>query len=431
MSYKNTKPNGTTLLSSSSASSLCRLPVVALASCLLLAWTGEGCMIQGTDSGFCDYRYHPMYYSKTPNDPYAWLSEPKGDWQSYVAESMKMWANGTEPGQFGSCQTGSDGHCLSYCGKYLFGFKPKESDTFPASHNYYVPCVPRDQSLPKDRNFPQGRFQAHTVREKDRWIHDFVNEYIFNPVYGRIKVEKSEKDDDEEVDEYLRPDRDTEIRFSEPTGRCKDAYMAYQCWINFPRCDVNTNESLPMCRSACENMMEICGYPEHMWRCGDARYFNSQDGWDFDSQSGGSPEMGYTDEANPNYKPGDPKNKLGKRQNGFQIAKWKEEHNWYMQWDDTDQKMVEVEGDPLPADTSTLRIDSTYIEGSNTLRRDFFPGQPFKSIECHKTIDNICDHKPVCTPSFPGSSPGLMETRPWILALTSIAAVGLVVELLF
>lgn len=155
---KNTKPNGTTpsLLSSSSASSLCRLPVVALASCLLLAWTGEGCMIQGTDSGFCDYRYHPMYYSKTPSDPYAWLSEPKGDWQSYVAESAKMWANGTEPGQFGSCQTASDGHCLSYCGKYV-----SSPPTAPSAPRRRLPtCTTPYFSLYNARSFSASSLRS-------------------------------------------------------------------------------------------------------------------------------------------------------------------------------------------------------------------------------------------------------------------------------
>ena len=65
-------------------------------------------------------------------------------------------------------------------------------------------------------------------------------------------------------------------RFTEPLGRCENAYISYFCWVNFPRCDLNTNESLPMCRSACENMFESCGYPEEMWRCGNAEYFNAQ-----------------------------------------------------------------------------------------------------------------------------------------------------------
>ena len=133
----------------------------------------------------------------------------------------------------------------------------------------------------------------------------------------------------QEVDEFGRPGRDTAIRFTEPTGRCKNAYYAYLCWVNFPRCDVNTNESLPMCRSACENMFNICGYPEHMWRCGDTQYFNSQDGWDFDSQSGGLPEPGFLDDAGKagEASPGDGGG-IGKKQNGFQLRQFEKEHGW-------------------------------------------------------------------------------------------------------
>ena len=83
-------------------------------------------MIQGTDSGTCDYRYHPMYYSKTPNDPNAWLSEPKPDRLKYMDASSKMWSRSTDVGEFGSCANGDketendvDAHCLNYCGSFV------------------------------------------------------------------------------------------------------------------------------------------------------------------------------------------------------------------------------------------------------------------------------------------------------------------------
>lgn len=244
--------------------------------------------------------------------------------------------------------------------------------------SFYVPCVPRDQKLPKDRNYPEGRFQMHTARNKDMWVHDFINNYIYNKVYGRVTVEMDKEMRDNDMDEYGRVGLETAERFSEKMGRCKNAYESYICWINFPRCDTKTNESLPMCRSACENMFESCGYPEHMWRCGDAEYFNSQDESELR-------EISYV--SSSRYSEDNPKNEVGEA-NTFQQGEYKK---WRP-------------GEDLPSDLTKVGIDPNYVEGSDTLRRDFFPGQPFKDIECAGYVDDICIHVPVCTPSFFGAS---------------------------
>ena len=133
------------------------------------------------------------------------------------------------------------------------------------------------QSLPQDRNYPDGRFHEHTPRKKDKWVEDFIG-FFLNDLqpWGREAVERTFEKEAPGYDEYGRQDLEVAQRFTEPTGRCREAYEAYFCWVNFPRCDINTNQSLPMCRSACENMFEICGYPEEMWRCGEAEYFNAQ-----------------------------------------------------------------------------------------------------------------------------------------------------------
>ena len=55
---------------------------------------------------------------------------------------------------------------------------------------------------------------------------------------------------------------------------CQNAYKNYMCWINFPRCDLSTDETLPTCRSACENYFISCGYEQKLWRCGKTKYFN-------------------------------------------------------------------------------------------------------------------------------------------------------------
>jgi hypothetical protein len=59
---------------------------------------------------------------------------------------------------------------------------------------------------------------------------------------------------------------------------CQEAYKRYFCYLNFPRCDEAQN-SLLLCRSACENFFKACGYPKSpgnmtlgMWRCGPAMY---------------------------------------------------------------------------------------------------------------------------------------------------------------
>ena len=247
-----------------------------------------------------------MYYAVNKDSPNGWQTE--GNAQEHRKNANKMWAYGTD----GPCADGSGPTCLSYCGNKIFNYNDNPN-------NYYVPCVPRDESLPKDRNFPGGRFQEHTPRKKDKWVQDFINFYVSD----REEVERYYDREGEGWseaaakyytailhitnnssharfaralplvasllaplfasliaasghDEYDREDLQVAQRFTEPTERCKDAYNAYFCWVNFPRCNIHTNESLPMCRSACENMFEICGYPEEMWRCGEAEYFNSQ-----------------------------------------------------------------------------------------------------------------------------------------------------------
>jgi len=55
---------------------------------------------------------------------------------------------------------------------------------------------------------------------------------------------------------------------------CQFAYKRYFCWINFPRCDTFLDESLPTCKSACENYFRSCKYEFGLWRCGKSKWFN-------------------------------------------------------------------------------------------------------------------------------------------------------------
>jgi hypothetical protein len=61
---------------------------------------------------------------------------------------------------------------------------------------------------------------------------------------------------------------------------CQEAYKSYFCYLNFPRCDEAQN-SLLLCRSACNNFFQACRYPKAdasgnmslgMWRCGEERF---------------------------------------------------------------------------------------------------------------------------------------------------------------
>lgn len=55
---------------------------------------------------------------------------------------------------------------------------------------------------------------------------------------------------------------------------CQLAFKNMYCWINFPRCILDDDLTLPTCRSACENFFRTCNYQEGLWRCGKTKWFN-------------------------------------------------------------------------------------------------------------------------------------------------------------
>ncbi len=349
----------------------------------LLPSPSQSCMIQGTDSGYCEYRYHPMYYNEKYWIDGNMLGELRSDAEEMFIndarkgkadflkeerrEAKKLWRE--------SCD--SDGpECMGYCGSSIF---------LPASgksrENHYVPCVPRDQTLPPDLNFPEGRFTNHTVRTKDTWIRDFVKYYVEE----RIKIENNVENEDNGVDEYGRKGA-TAIRFSKIKD-CEQAFKAYACYVNFPRCDTKTNESLPMCKSTCENLFKSCDYPEQMWRCGHAMYFNSQDEDELIEVPSGDPSKAHQDQGYARIKNDKPYTK----------TEAKFGRNW--------------------------NIRQGYGRGNNTIMRDFFPGQPFRKENCRTINDEeLCIHstRAVCTPHFRGSA-----TRTTLgLGVLALAAVS-------
>ena len=111
------------------------------------------------------------------------------------------------------------------------------------------------------------------------------------------------------VNEYGDPGH-IKVRFYKSKD-CQDAFTNFMCWINFPRCDPETGETLPTCRSACENFFITCGYESKLWRCGKTKYFNGYFPESPSASSDGTSSYTYLRE----YFPGQPfrKNKFVKK----------------------------------------------------------------------------------------------------------------------
>jgi len=125
---------------------------------------------------------------------------------------------------------------MPFCGKYI---------------NSYPPCVPASST---SRSAPEwissdANEDLNAIREKDRWVQQETDAMIAERIeQERILGKKHYR--------YFR------------NKDCQDAYAAYTCWLNFPRCD-EFQETLPLCQSACENMFRVCGFEQDVWRCGE------------------------------------------------------------------------------------------------------------------------------------------------------------------
>ena len=132
----------------------------------------------------------------------------------------------------------------------------------------YPACIPKYITLPPSREFPEGRWFNNTVRNKDQWIEDSVTSHIAI----RIKYETSKTMKDNNRNEFGDLGHTRKRFVNKPD--CQLAYKNFFCWINFPRCNVQRDLTLPTCRSACENFFRTCGYEKGLWRCGKSKYFN-------------------------------------------------------------------------------------------------------------------------------------------------------------
>lgn len=136
----------------------------------------------------------------------------------------------------------------------------------------YPACIPKEQSLPPSREFPDGRWSNITLKvsQKDKWIEEMFKLHIFE----RENIEKSKDLRSKQINEWGDEGKVVE-RFYK-NHDCQDAFRNYFCWINFPRCDIRgaAQETFPTCKSACENFFIACQYDRDLWRCGKSKWFN-------------------------------------------------------------------------------------------------------------------------------------------------------------
>jgi hypothetical protein len=168
-------------------------------------------MISGQESGYCDLDMNPINAANGKR----------------IKNSMYKLVN------------------MPFCGRYI----------------PYVPCVPKYPMLEPDRNYPIGRWYNFTILQKDEWVRNMVR----GNINYRIDLETTENN---KTLEDMTP------RFFKMPD-CKQAYVKYMCWINFPKCD-NDLESVRTCESSCLNFFKTCGYDKNMWRCGPSKWFNGE-----------------------------------------------------------------------------------------------------------------------------------------------------------
>lgn len=187
------------------------------------------------------------------------------------------------------------GYCVSY---ELFSANAKFcGPVLQDSLRDYRPCVPAT-----DTNWPQ-----HNLAAKDRWIEANFNRIIesrkrreWNFLEGIPDLYTFQNEEYGLDIRIYNEDEAEEEAWGIPND-CEKAFKNYFCWINFPRCDDEDN-SLMMCRSACENLFRSCGYDSSMSRCGSSQFFGAEM-----AQEGGlNPETGAYDVFTRAIFPGQP-----------------------------------------------------------------------------------------------------------------------------
>lgn len=144
---------------------------------------------------------------------------------------------------------------IPFCGKYV---------------NNYPVCVPASSTSPSVPEWlsSDANEDLEAIRAKDSWVEQETAKTIAERIEQERLLGKSQH-------RYYR------------NKDCQDAYAAYTCWLNFPRCD-EFQESLPLCQSACQNMFSVCGFSKDLWRC-DEDIVDGNDEWDVEAFFPGQP----------------------------------------------------------------------------------------------------------------------------------------------
>lgn len=132
----------------------------------------------------------------------------------------------------------------------------------------YPACLPKEQTLPPSREFPDGRWFNHTTITKDRWVQTYYKERLGE----RLLLERNRSLRAKGINEY-GDNVIVRTRFNRHP-ECRKAFKMYWCWLNFPRCNVPRDITLATCTSACENYFISCGFDKSIWRCGSSKFFN-------------------------------------------------------------------------------------------------------------------------------------------------------------
>lgn len=166
--------------------------------------------------------------------------------------------------------SGTDSGICSYYGTTNSPLWRQQNMPFCAGYVTYPACMPAgiNSALPPTRRFPEGRFTNNTVIAKDTWVGESAQAHVNLMISYEQNSEfrKRGYDVNGHIGKiykrfYKRPD-------------CKNAFFALFCWTNFPRCDLVKNESLPVCKSSCENFYKNCRYKKDLFRCGKSKWFN-------------------------------------------------------------------------------------------------------------------------------------------------------------
>lgn len=135
----------------------------------------------------------------------------------------------------------------------------------------YVPCVPYPAYTEPEAQ-PDRNFPFGRWKNHTITHKDaWVKENVKANIFYRLSLEIDEKLQDKGVNEHGHK-KEIQPRFRD-NDDCKYAYIKYMCWINFPRCD-ETENSLLTCKSSCENFFKSCNYEQKLWRCGKSMWFN-------------------------------------------------------------------------------------------------------------------------------------------------------------